>query len=39
MQREKQIFKAGKHARGTVLSDRGWRGKVGNHVLMDFNIF
>ena len=39
LQREKQTFKVCIHARGWVLRDRGWTGKIANHVLMDFIIF
>ena len=34
-----KTFEVCKHASGGVLGDRGWTGKVGNHVLMDFIIF
>ena len=34
-----KTFKVCKHARGWVLGDRGWTGRVGNHVLIDFIIF
>ena len=36
---ENKTFKVCKHARGRVLGDTGWTGKVGNHVLIDFIIF
>ena len=34
-----KTFKVCKHASGDVLRDKGWKRKVGNHVLMDFIIF
>ena len=34
-----KTFKVCKRAIGWVLGDRGWTGKVGNHVLIDFIIF
>ena len=37
--KKNKIFEVCKHAIGGVLGDRGWTGKVGNHVLLDFIIF
>ena len=37
--KKNKTFKVYKHAIGGVLGDKGWTGKVGHHVLLDFNIF